>query len=147
MRFRLEYDEVNRVLCTILEGAFSLEDCPPVVAETRKHIDLMNPAAGVLDLSELDEFQTTAAQVRQAVLVPPIYPPGVVVVVVAPADIVYGFMRMLQMLSAHTRPHLHVVRTHAEACQVLGIARADLKPIHSLQECPVRQVTRPAVGR
>ena len=50
-------------------------------------------------------------------------------VAVAPQDLLFGMIRMLQIRSEKTRPELHVVRTMDEAYRLLLVESPEFSPV------------------
>lgn len=78
----------------------------------------------ITDFTEVTQFNISTNQIREvAETQSPLAESKRVMV--APSDVAYGTSRMFQALAWHTRPNITVVRTLAEAYQVLGIAEND----------------------
>ena len=60
--------------------------------------------------------------------------PSRLVVFVAPSPDLFGMARIFELQGAETRPNLHVVRTTAEAYQVLNIQNPLFAPVTPEEE-------------
>jgi hypothetical protein len=127
MTSAFEFDPTNNIVCWRLQGEVtddlfveSLRLCADILADT-------DPKAGIIDLSLVTSFRVSTDVIERVANSEPIFPASLIRVVVAPANHVYGMARMFAVLSQHTRPNSHVVRTMNEACELLGIKEQEFK--------------------
>ena len=129
MGFVLEFDAKNNILRGTLKGrvtdAILLDDYAAVARYAKSH----PPCRGLWDLSEVIEFEVSSHAIRQLVGTSPIIPTGCLRIIVASQDMLFGMMRMLQILGEESRPELHVVRTMGEAYRLLGVESPEFTPI------------------
>ena len=129
MGFVMEFDAKNNVLRGALEGRVTdaiLLDCYETAARyTASH----PPCRGIWDFSQVTNFDVSSDAIRQMAGRSPIIPGGYMRVLVVPQDLLYGMMRMFQILSEKTRPELRVVRTMDEAYRLLLIESPEFSPV------------------
>ena len=121
MPFHFEYDSEHRILLIVAEGEFGDEDQISIVDEVRKHAARLDVAASIGDYTELGSYTASPDAIRAAALQPPLYSPAVRRFMVAPLDHVFGASRMYAALSERSRSQLTVVRSRAEALELLGV--------------------------
>ena len=129
MGFVMEFDAKNNILRGALEGRVTdtiLLDCYGAAA---RYAASHPPCRGLWDFSKARDFDVSSDTIRQVVKTPPIIRSGYLRVVVAPQDLLFGMMRMLQILSEKTRPELHVVRTMDEAYRLLLVESPEFVPV------------------
>jgi len=122
MGYFFELDSVNNVLRVTWENPVT-DDVMLKSAEAARDFLASHPGIrSIGDFSRVKEFHTSAETVRRLADEPSRGEERSVVVFVAPADLVYGTMRMFIMLTEERRPDRHVVRTMKEAYALLRIA-------------------------
>jgi hypothetical protein len=129
MGFVMEFDAKNNILRGALEGRVTdtiLLDCYWAAA---RYAASHPPCRGLWDFSKVSDFDVSSDTIRQVVETPPIIRSGYMRVAVAPQDLLFGMMRMLQILSEKTRPELHVVRTMDEAYRLLLVESPAFSPV------------------
>jgi len=121
MKFVIEFDRNHKLCRVTLHGRVD----NPGALEAYKHmghaVNGLKPNAGILDLSAISSFEVTPGAIRHLASLPPILPDPHLRCHVAPDDLLFGMMRMFQMLGEQNRENLHVVRSMTEAYTVLGI--------------------------
>ena len=121
MGFVMEYDARNNILRGTLEGRVTDAILLDYYGAAARYTTSHPPCRGIWDLSEVTKFDVSSDAIRQVAGRSPIIPTGYLRVIVAPQDLLFGMMRMLQILSETTRPDLRVVRTLDEAYRLLGV--------------------------
>ena len=124
-----EFDAVNQILRYSWEGQITDEVLLNGDATGRKLLASLPPCRGILDFSKVTAFDASSETIRKIAKMAPAYGVGQAVVLVAPTDVVYGLARMFVMLGEKSRPNEYVVRTMAEAYQLLGVAAPQFNPI------------------
>jgi hypothetical protein len=127
--YQLEFDNDNKVLCTVFEGRYSFADFLSSGEATHRLIMEKNPVARIWDFSKVTHFDIRSVDIYKLADTFPIYPPGVSRFVVASSDYVYGRLRMWRGLGENISPELQVVRTRKEAYQILGLPGMKLERI------------------
>jgi len=97
--------------------------------EAGKAVKLMNPSAGIMDFSAVTSFDVSAETIHELAHQPPALPsPASPRVMIAPAPIIFGMLRMFEMVGERTRPGFHVVHTEREAFAILGVLEPKFEP-------------------
>src|SRR5579863_9415732 len=125
----LEFDAKNNILRGSLDGRVtdaSLLDSYAAAARTAK---AHSRCRGIWDCSGVTEFDVSSGTIRALAERSPIISAGCMRVVVASQDLLFGMMRMLQILSEKSRPELHVVRTIDEAYRLLLVESPEFNPV------------------
>ena len=69
----------------------------------------------IIDFSAVSRFTLTAEEVQQLARQPSVLPPETLQVIVAPDPAAFQLARMFQTYTEPLRPHIHVVKTLADA--------------------------------
>jgi hypothetical protein len=85
------------------------------------------PCRGILDFSNVTDFEVSSEAIRRVAASPPAFPAGYMRVLVIPHDLIYGMARMFQILGEKTRPDLQVVRTMDEAFRLLQVKTPEFR--------------------
>ena len=92
------------------------------------------PDMAILDFSQVDSFLVSVAAISRLALSRPNIAEHYPRCIVAPGDVSYGMSRMFQALSEDKRKIFHVVRSMAEAYEVLGIiAEPDFQQVDTFE--------------
>jgi hypothetical protein len=129
MGFVMEFDVRNNILRVTIVGRLTdaiLSDCYATIA---RDVASHPPCRGILDFSEVTEFEVSSDAIRHVAAAPPAFPTGYTRVLVIPKDFIYGLARMFQMLGEKTRPDLQVVRTMDEAYRLLRVKSPEFHPV------------------
>ena len=129
MSFVLEFDAQNNILRGAVEGGLTDAIFLDYYGVAAKYTASHPPCRGIWDLSKVTTFDVSSQFLRQLAEMPQVIPAGYLRVVVAPHDLLYGMMRMLQILTEKTRPDLHVVRTIEEAYHLLHAESPEFRPV------------------
>jgi len=108
-----------------MTGAILLE----YYAAATKYMATHPPCRGILDFSQVTEFEVSSTAIRQVAAAAPAFPAGYMRVLVVPKDFIYGLARMFQILTEDTRPELQVVRTLEEAYRLLQVESPEFRPV------------------
>jgi hypothetical protein len=115
MNYFFEVDSVNNVFRVTWEGPVTDDVMLKSAAEARAFLASHPGIRSIGDFSKVREFEVSAEIVRRLADDPSCGEERSEVVFVAPADIVFGMVRMFIMLTEESRPNRHVVRTMKEA--------------------------------
>jgi hypothetical protein len=129
MGFVLDFDARNNILRVTLEDPMTDEILLDAYATAARYVASRAPCCGIWEASAVTQFKVSNDVIRTLAKSSPIIPPGYKRVVVAPHDLLYGMMRMFQILGEDTRPDLHVVRTLDEAYQLLHVRSPEFGPV------------------
>jgi hypothetical protein len=119
--FHFEYDEAEKLFAVRMTGAVTDEIFRACYAETLRRAEGREIRAALIDLSAVERYDVSAAAVREAGKLPPLFPDPTPRYLVATSDHVFGMARMLQIVSTQGREMLHVVRSVQEAYDALGL--------------------------
>jgi len=130
LAYHLEYDSTNRVLLGTCAGRITDEVATAFYRMTGEYAALLDPRAGITNLSAIASLEVTAQKIRQlAKTVPVMAEPSRPCVIVAASPHIFGMARMFEFEGQSTRPNLHVVRTLGEAWAIIGIHNPKFEPI------------------
>jgi len=127
----LSVDEARRVLYARFEGVVTDEVLVSRYRQSREWNAVHRYLKGITDFSGVTQMNVTARAVAQVAALDPIIPNDLlrIAIIVAPQDFAFGLSRMFEMLGSKTREEVHVVRSLAEAYQLLGVESLDLHPV------------------
>ena len=127
--YQFDFDQANQIARGRFEGRITDEDLRNYYSDAEKYVALTKPRGGLLDFSAASSFEATPATIQHlAALTPVLANPSLPRVLVAPAPLIFGMLRMFEMLGDRTRPSLHVVRTEQEAWAILGVREPQFGP-------------------
>jgi len=121
MNYEFDYDHRLRLLKMTFRGELDEKQLVAAVQQLREVISELAPEKSLADFSPVTSLHVPSGTVSSLAHLRPAYPAHVPKVIVAPQDHLFGLARMFQIVGAEARPNLHVVRTMAEACKLLGI--------------------------
>ncbi len=115
----LKVDPQRRIVLSTFHGHVTSEDMlrQQEVIQTDPHFQ--SNFADVVDLSSMSVPDVDEAALRSLAGSRSIFDPGVPHVVIAPADVPYEMALKFRDLARKSRPNLHVVRTLADAQEIL----------------------------
>ena len=120
MPVKVEVDRTRKLVVTFYSGEVTDADVRQQIADINRHSPYDPDYRVITDFTQVTQFEISAEQIRDvAATASPLAKARRVMV--APSDIAYGTSRMFQALAWHTRPNITVVRTLAEAYDVLGV--------------------------
>ena len=120
MPVKVEVDRIRKLVLTFYSGEVTDSDVKQQIADINRHAPYDPDYRVITDFTQVTQFEISAEQIRDvASTASPLSKASRVMV--APSDIAYGTSRMFQALATHTRPNITVVRTLAEAYDVLGV--------------------------
>lgn len=122
MPHHFEFDDEHKLLLVVMEGDVDGAEIVAIDEEMRARIIRLQPAAGISDLSPVQNFNVPAQVMRSAALQAAPYPPETPRFIVAPSDLMYGMSRMYELVANHPAGKLEVVRSREEALKRLGIS-------------------------
>jgi len=131
MSIVMEFDATNNILRVTPTGRLTDALLEDAYAAVSRYVASHPPCRGISDFSQVTEVEISSSVIRRLARISPAFPEGYMRIVVAPQGHVYGMARMFQLLGEETRPHLHVVRTMAEAHRLLGVEFPDFRPVVS----------------
>jgi hypothetical protein len=121
----LDFDPEHRVLRVTLTGVLTEAAFLAAREDVAHFIQIEGPCHGILDFREVSKFDISADFVRELAEEPPTFPVNTIRVCVASQPVIYGMIRMFQIIGAETREELHVVKTMKEAYALLGFQSLD----------------------
>src|SRR5215467_2925312 len=129
-QFQFQFDPVNRLLVCRASGVVTDKSLREFYRLVGKYVALTNPEAGIADLSGVTSLRASPETIRAlAGSPPPLSDPKVPRYLVATSDHVFAMCRMFELQGERTRPLLRVVRTLAEAYELLDIQEPQLEPV------------------
>jgi hypothetical protein len=125
----LSVDKAHMVLYIRFEGIVTDDVFLSRYQQVREWHAFHGQLSHISDFSEVTSFEVTARGIAQLAASYPLVPDNLLRIVVAPQDVAFGMSRMFEMLGSSTRNKVYVVRTVAEAYQVVGVESLDFHPI------------------
>ena len=120
MPVTVEVDRKRKLVITRYSGEVTDADVGRQISEINRLSPYDSDYRVITDFTQVSQFEISAQQIRDvAATESPLSKAKRVMV--APSDISYGTSRMFQVLALQTRPNISVVRSLAEAYDVLGI--------------------------
>jgi hypothetical protein len=122
VHFHFEFDATHRILRAVFSDGVTDEDITIFYGMVSKYAAALDPLAGILDLSGVTSFEVSVHTIRKLAWSEPAMPhPDRPRFIIADSSHIFGMARMFEFEGESTRPNLHVVRSHREACVILGI--------------------------
>jgi len=133
MPYTFDFDWRNRIVRVRLHGRVTDSELRDIYREGFRVNFRSQPAAGLMDVSEITSIEVSAATVRELAKASPIaLQANIPRVVIAPSAKAYMLARLFERLGKATRPNLHVVRTEAEAFEIIGVKKPTFGPMHPM---------------
>src|SRR5436305_14294690 len=111
MPHHFAFDDEHKLLLVVMEGDVDGAEIVQIDEEMRARISRLQPAAGISDLSLVQNFNVPAQVMRSAALQAAPYPPETPAIHCrAPSDLMYGMSRMYERVANHPAGKLEVVR-------------------------------------
>ena len=129
MSYTIHEDEHGKLFLVTFAGVLTDEILLESLERTAHFVEAVGIRSSVADFSAVTRFDVTAEMVARIAAREPIVPDPFLRIVVAPRDDVYGMSRMFQLRSGESSNRVTLVRTLAEAWQLLGIKEPHLVPI------------------
>jgi len=120
--YLLEFDPGGRIVRCRMEGQVTEAEFREYYRDFSESAALLQPRAAILDLSKVTSFEVPSHVISDLAGRPPAFAdPYAPRVVIAPTPSLFGIARMFQLRGEQMRPNFHVVHTHAEAWEILGL--------------------------
>ncbi|HWH59186.1 MAG TPA: hypothetical protein VN682_16275 [Terriglobales bacterium] len=130
MGFRFEFDSVNQILLTKLEGAISDDVIRQLEGALRKQASEKKPLVQIVDCSGITKFDMSSELVRHlGKRKPPAYALQARRLIIAPTPVSFGLARMYQMAGEPQHASVTIVRSMKEALSELGIEQVKFEPL------------------
>jgi len=130
MPYTFDFDWRNRIVRVRLHGRVTDSELREIYREGFRINFKSQPAAGLMDVSEITSVEVSAATVRELAKASPItLQESLPRVIIAPSAKAYALARLFERLSKATRPNLHVVRTEEEAFGIIGAKEPKFDPL------------------
>jgi len=129
MSYTIRTDEHGKFFLVTFAGVLTDEALLESLERTGRYLKVWGYRSGVADFSQVTRFEVTAEMVGEIAARKPIVPDPFLRIVVAPRDDVYGMSRMFQIRTGESSNRMTLVRTLAEAWQLLGVNEPNLVPI------------------
>ena len=128
--FEFEFEPGSGVLLCRIEGHIDDRAITEWYKAIGKHVERTKARAGIVDLGGVTAWEVSANTIREIAAMPPALPNKTLPrIIVADCPVVYGMMRMFQMLGEETRPELKIVRTMDDAFAMFKINRSAFQPV------------------
>ena|SRR5579871_639872 len=121
MSYHFEFDSQNAVLLAVVYGRIDDTEMQELYFGMRKRKDEDHALTGVIDFTEVTDFDVRSETIRGLANMPPNFEDPTIRAAVAPTDFLFGIARMFQAHGAATRKQLYIVRTLNEALVLLGV--------------------------
>jgi hypothetical protein len=119
----LEYDAENKILLATIEGPLTAAVLVELQEAAGKWARSSNAEleVGIVDISRVTKVEISSDEIRDVARRPMPLPSKVLRIGVAPKDLLYGLVRMFQLLTESTRPNFQNVRTLEEAYRLINV--------------------------
>ena len=121
MPTKLKIDRAAGVVYSTLYGELRTPDLVHHIAEIREHPDLNPFFSELVDATEVTSLNLPSGDIQRFAMQESPFEPSARRVLVASEDLIFGLARMFQTFGSDRRPNFAVVRTLAEARQLLGL--------------------------
>jgi hypothetical protein len=125
----LSLDESDRIVLVRFEGILTDKVLLERYEQARAWFHIHGDRSAISFFGDVVAFEVTVQGVSQLAASPPLVPNGYLRIVVAPQNEIFGMTRMFGVLGNETRDRVHVVRTMAEACQLVGVESIVFHPV------------------
>ena len=122
--FYFEYDAADKVFAVRMAGVVTDDVFKACYAETLRRAAGREIRAALIDLSAVDRYDVSAAAMRDAGKLQPLFPDPTPRYLIATSDDMFGMARMLQLVSDPGREGMRVVRSVQEAYDAIGLNTA-----------------------
>jgi len=129
MGYFFELDDANNTLRQSWDGAVSDELFLSGNAAWKRLLCSRAGVRGINDFSGVTKVDVSSKTIKGIAEEPVRGEENVLVVIVAPQDLIFGLSRMFTILTENKRPHRVVVRTMMEAYKALGMTDPQFKSI------------------
>jgi DNA-binding NarL/FixJ family response regulator len=130
MPYRFEFDSTNGILQGSFEGFVSKQEVWKFYQTAVKHVAELSPRSYVIDVSAVTSTTVTTGALLELAKLPAVLPSSQSHrFIVASRTASFWLMRMYAVAAMATRPNIHIVRNHAEAWAILGIAEPRFEAI------------------
>jgi len=127
--YELDFDAVHKIARCCVSGDVTDDDLRLLYVDAGKFFALTDARVGLVDFSAATSFQVSPQAVYDLAKLPPtIFDPARPRVVVAPTPLVFGLMRMFELVGEKMRSAFHVVGTELQAWSVLGVREPRFGP-------------------
>jgi hypothetical protein len=120
---------VNNTLLVLWKDRVTDEILLDCYSKTRLLLAPDSRCKAIQDFSGVTAFDVSTETLERLASMPSAISIESLHVIVAPKDLVFGVSRMFSVLGEKTRPNLRVVRSMAEAYDLLGIVQPQFSPI------------------
>ncbi|MGB8011364.1 MAG: hypothetical protein WCF68_07110 [Terriglobales bacterium] len=130
----VDFDAKNNILRGTLAGSMTGAALLDFYTAAGKYIASHQPCRGILDFSQVTDFEVSSDAIRQVAAAAPVFPSGNMRIMVIPQTFIFGLARMFQILTEKTRPELQVVRTMEEAYRLLQVESPEFQWVATFPE-------------
>ncbi|HEV2196729.1 MAG TPA: hypothetical protein VGR55_14190 [Candidatus Acidoferrum sp.] len=109
---------------TKLFGEVTQDEFAKAVSAIRSHSEFDPTFSELIDCTGITNVDVSTQFLQDAGAAPSIFNKDSKHIVVAPVDYLYGLVRMTQVFAEQTKPKVVVVRSLAEAYEMLGMKQA-----------------------
>jgi len=128
MGVTLLFDPRHRVLLARFEGTVTAETVQAMSTAARRFAEREGQCSAIADFTNVDHFEVEPEFLRNFAQNPPVMAEHKRVLV-APADAIFGSMRMFEMHQSSNDPGLSVVRSLDRAYETLGLIEPEFGPV------------------
>ena len=127
-----EYDASNKILAVHLSGPATDDSLKACYINAARYIEGREVRGAIINLTNIDSFDVSAAGVRQLSALEPLVPDPAERFVIAPQAHIFGMARMFQIVSPKGRDKFHVVRSLSAAHEALGVTAGQFERLPTL---------------
>ena len=117
----IEFNAEAKIIRVTVVGELKDEGAEELYRSVHRFVAEREVRGGILDLSPVTSLTVSPETLRRLSKNPPLFPPEIVRVIVAPGDLIFGMARLFQISRSEVHSNLHVVHTLEEAYKVHGL--------------------------
>jgi hypothetical protein len=125
----LQYERRHQILLIRFEGVVTDEILLEGYQRVRRWYDTHGRCGNISDFTGVTDFAVSARSIRFLASNTPLVPEGLVRIIVAPRDDVYGMARMFEMQGSAMGNRLDIVRNFQDALQLAGLDQPDFEAV------------------
>ncbi len=129
MSFKLTYERRHHILLVSFEGVVTDEILLEGYQHVRRWFGVNGRCGNISDFTAVTDFKVTGRSIRYLASNTPLVPGGLLRIIVAPRDDVYGMARMFEMQGSDMGNRVDIVRNLSDAYALAGLVNPDFEAI------------------
>ena len=125
----LQYERRHQILLIRFEGVVTDEILLEGYQRVRRWFDTHGRCGNISDFTAVTDFAVSGRSIRFLASNTPLVPEGLVRIIVAPRDDVYGMARMFEMQGSTMGNRLDIVREFQDALRLASLDQPDFEAV------------------